>query len=247
MRKVVRLLGCVGVATGGVLLVAGPASAHIEPEEEEVAAGSSGDLTLVVPHGCDESPTKQLTIQIPESVVEVSPLVHPGWKIEMKEEPLETPITAEDGDEITEHVSEVTFTAARGNELDPHMRDKFTVNFGAPDTPGETLFFKTIQTCVEGETPWIEEFDGEGEEPEHPAPAMTVTEATGGEHGDGEEAEATDDGDAAAPAADESAAASTDDSGSDETGLATAGIVIGVLGLATALFAVLRTRKPSAS
>jgi uncharacterized protein len=166
----------------------------------------------------------------------------------MKEEPLETPITAEDGDEITEHVSEVTFTAERGNELDPHMRDKFTVNFGAPDTPGETLFFKTIQTCVEGETPWIEEFDGEGEEPEHPAPAMTITEATGGdEHGDGEEAEATDDGDAAAPAADESAAASTDDSGSDETGLATAGIVIGVLGLATAVFAVLRTRKASAS
>jgi uncharacterized protein YcnI len=202
-------------------------------------------VTLVVPHGCEESPTKKLAIQIPESIVEVVPEVHPGWKIETKEEPLETPVTAEDGDEITEHVSEVTFTAERGHELDPHQMDKFTINVGAPDTPGETLLFKTVQTCVEGEVPWIEEWDGQGEEPEHPAPAVVIGESTGGdEHGGEEAAAAGDDSGGDETAAADTTAATSDQS--DETGLAVAGIVIGVLGLVTAVFAVLRSRKPAA-
>ena len=66
----------------------------------------------------------------------------------------------------------------------------FTLGFQAPDTPGEYLFFKTIQTCAVGETAWIEEYTGEGEEPEHPAPAVLVTEA--GEDGHGHDEETTD-------------------------------------------------------
>ena len=32
------------------------------------------------------------------------------------------------------------------------------IGFQAPETAGETLYFKTIQTCIEGETAWIEEW-----------------------------------------------------------------------------------------
>src|SRR5687768_16602195 len=92
MRKTVRALGALGAATGGLMLMVGPASAHITPDKDEVAADSFSDVTLTVPHGCDESPTKQLTIEVPEQLNEVTPAVHPGWDIEVATEELPEPI-----------------------------------------------------------------------------------------------------------------------------------------------------------
>jgi uncharacterized protein YcnI len=243
MSKFVRVLGCAAVCAGGVALLAAPASAHVEPDKEEVPAGAETTVGLQVPHGCEDSPTKKLTIQIPEGLVEVTPQVHPGWTIAEKTTKLNPPVTAEDGDEITEGVTEVSFTAQAGNELDPMQRDVFTLGFTAPDKVGQRLAFKTIQTCVEGEVPWIEEWDGTGDEPEHPAPTVTVVKPEGEGGGDAAaDSASTGSGDS------QQAAASSDSSGddsSDSTGLAVAGIVIGALGLATAAFAVVRTRKPS--
>ena len=139
-------------------------------------------------------------------------------------------------------MASVTFTAKAGNELLPHFRDKFTIGFKAPDTPGEYLFFKTVQTCVEGETAWIEEYTGEGEEPEHPSPAMLVTESTGDEHGGAAEEAAAD-----PAAADEAATAADteeDDDSDSGSGIAIAALVIGLIALGGAGYAVSRTRKP---
>jgi uncharacterized protein YcnI len=238
-----RLFTLPAVAAGAVVLMAGPAAAHIEPTEESIPAGAFGDVTLVVPHGCEESPTRQLAIEIPEGVLNVTPQVHPGWTVDAPTEQLATPVTGEEGDEITERVTQVTFTAQPGNELPPHLRDTFTIGFRAPDTPGETLFFKTVQTCVEGETAWIEEFSGEGEEPEHPSPAMEITEAAGDE--ESVEAPSED----AAP--DDAAAASDtedddeDDDDSSAMTIAVAALAVAVLAILGAGFAVLRTRQSS--
>jgi uncharacterized protein YcnI len=246
--KTVRVLGALGAAAGGVVLAAGPASAHISPDKDEVAAGAFSSVTLTVPHGCEDSPTKQLTIQVPEQLNEVSPQVHPGWDIEVTNEDLPEPIDDGEGGEITERSKEVVFTAQRGNELQPHFRDQFTLGYQAPDAEGETLYFKVIQTCVEGETPWIEEWDGEGEEPEHPAPAVMITAATGDEHGGGEEAdEAAAEGEEVAA---DNASATSDDSSDDSdssTGIAVAGLVAGLLGLAAGGFALVKSRKPASS
>jgi uncharacterized protein YcnI len=224
--------------------MAGPAAAHISPDKDEVAAGAFTSVTLTVPHGCEESPTKQLTIQVPEQLNDVGPQVHPGWTIEVTKEDLAEPIDDGEGGEITERAKEVVFTAERGNELPHDFRDNFTLGFQAPDAEGETLYWKVIQTGTEGETPWIEEWDGEGEEPESPAPSIMVTEAAP-EGGHGEETtdttEAEDDDE---EATDTTEAAADDSSSSDDdgNGLAIAGVVLGGLGLVTGGIALSRSR-----
>jgi uncharacterized protein YcnI len=243
MKKTVRVLGALGAVAGGVVLTAGPAVAHISPDEDEVAAGAFSAVTLTVPHGCEESPTRQLTIQVPEQLNAITPAVHPGWTVEVTTEDLAEPIEDAHGEEITERPKEVVYTAERGNELPHDFRDDFTLGFQAPDAEGETLYWKVIQTCTEGETPWIEEWDGEGEEPEHPAPSMLITAAEGEGHGGGEEAEEAE----AVSAENASATTGSSDDSDSATGIAVAGLVAGLLGLAAGGFALLRSRKPASS
>jgi uncharacterized protein YcnI len=249
MRKTVRALGALGAATGGLMLMAGPASAHISPTPGEVPADGFTAVSLTVGHGCDESPTRQLTIEVPELLNEISPQVQPGWDIEVETEELAEPIDDGEGGEVTERMSQVVFTAERGNELPPHFREVFTLGFRAPDAEGEYLFFKTVQTCVEGETAWIEEYTGEGEEPENPSPAVLIGPSEGGGHGGGDaEAEEEMEPEAEEVAATgEAAAATDDDDGDSSTGIAVAGLVAGLLGLGAGGLALVRSRKPASS
>jgi uncharacterized protein YcnI len=239
MRKSVRTFAAAGVAAGGLLLMAGPASAHIEPTEETVSAGSAAVLTLQVPHGCDTSPTRQLKVQIPEDVLSVVPQVHTGWDISAPTTKLTTPAKDEEGNPITERVTEVTFTAKPGNELSPQLRDTFSIGYTAPDKVGERLQFKTIQTCVKGETAWIEPNTGQGQEPEHPAPTVEVVKAES-EGGDAAEAASTSSGTKS------SSDTKSDDSDSSK-GLAIGAIVVSILAIAASGFAVVSSRKGASS
>lgn len=225
-------------------VTAGPAAAHVGTSHDSVPAGSTIALGLTVGHGCEESPTREVAVQIPEGVLNATPFAHPGWTVTSERETLAEPVTGPHGDELTERVSVITFTANAGNELPDGVRDTFTVNLTAPETPGETLFFKTIQTCVDGATSWIEEYDGTGDEPEHPAPTVTVTEAEAeaeDDHGSGSAGEeaTTEETDGSA-----AEAAPDDDASSDSgNGLAVAGIVLGGLGVATGGAALAKTRR----
>ena len=240
MKKIVRVLPPLGVAAGALVLLAAPAGAHVSPDAEEVAAGGRATVGFATSHGCEESPTNAMVFEIPEQIVSVNPVVHPGWKIDIAMEELAEPIEGAHGAEpVTERAKTVTFSATRGNELVSGIRDSFGLSFQVPeDAEGETLFFKVIQKCPDGETPWIEEFTGEGEEPEHPAPAVVVGPAAPEE---GEEV-------AAEPASTETeVAAPAEDDGSSSDGLAIAGIVMGTLGLAAGGYSILKgNRKPAA-
>ncbi len=92
-----------------------------------------------------------------------------------------------------------------------------------------------IQTCEKGETDWVET-PAEGqdaEELERPAPSVTITEATGDEHGAAETV-----------STEESEADAVDDSDSDDgNGLAIAGLVVGAVGVIVGGTALARTRK----
>lgn len=246
MKRSVRAVVVAGVVAGGATLLAQPAGAHISPDKDEVAAGSFNSVTLTVPHGCEESPTRVLTVEVPEGINTITPQVNPGWTIEVATEELPEPIDDGEGGELTERDATVTFTAEAGNELPPHYRTQFTLGFRTPETPGEYLFLKTVQTCIEGETAWIEEYTGEGEEPEHPSPAVLVTEAEpeGGEEPEAEEVAA--EGDEAADG-DEAAAADSDDDSDSSAGIAVAGLVAGLLGLAAGGLALFRTRGATSS
>jgi uncharacterized protein YcnI len=257
-RRAAGLALGVGSGLGALVLGAGPAAAHVSPDKSEVPAGGFTAVTLTVGHGCEESPTTQVVVQVPEGINNVTPGILPGWTIEVATEPLPEPIAGSHGEQITERESTVTFTAQPGNELPDGFRLGFTLGFQAPDTPDEYLFFKTIQVCAEGQTEWIEEYTGEGEEPEHPSPVVQVVAAEGGGHGGGtdeEETETTETTDTTEATEDddvsEVAAAATPegDDGDDDggNGLAIAGLVAGLLGLATGGAALARSGKASRS
>jgi uncharacterized protein YcnI len=230
-RTRLTLGGLLGLAT--LALGAGPAAAHVSPDKGEVPAGGFTAVTFSVGHGCDGSPTRELAIQVPEAILNVTPQVHPGWDVAVETAVLAEPAAGPHGEEITERDAVVTYTALAGNELPEGFRDTFTLGFQAPDTPGETLYFNTIQSCVEGETAWIEE----DPDAEAPAPRVLVAEAEAGGHG-GSDA----DDDAATEVATETVASTTDDSSSSDA-LAVGGLVLGALGLATGGAALAKSRE----
>jgi periplasmic copper chaperone A len=237
-----RGLAALGGAVTGAVLLAAPVSAHVSPDKSEVPAGGFTDVALTVGHGCEASPTRQVSIQVPDLINNVTPGVLPGWDIEVVNEALAEPIEGSHGEEITERETEVIYTAQAGSELADGFRQSFTLGFQAPDAPGEHLFFKTIQTCVEGETAWIEEYTGEGEEPDHPSPVVLVTESTSEGHGASEEA-TDEEEDAELADAEEAAATSDDEDDDSSTGLALAALVVGALGLLAGGTALVRSRR----
>ena len=227
MKKLFTLLG------GAIVLLLGlaaPASAHIEPTVEEAPAGGELTFALVVPHGCeDDSDTVKLEVQMPDGVEEVTPQFLPGWDA-----------TVDDAGPVV-----VTW---EGGPLPHDTFAEFGLSVALPDTPGETVLFPTVQTCESGEeVSWIEETPEGGEEPDHPAPAIALTESEGeGDHGHDDEA-ATDTTAVADDHGTEDAATDSGDSDSDSgtDNIAVIALVVGAVALFAAGYAVMTNRRAS--
>jgi uncharacterized protein YcnI len=229
-RTAARLGAPLGAATLLALGLASPASAHVTITPSETAAGSFTLLTVSVGHGCEGSPTTKITIQVPEGINSVTPTRNPLWSVDKTIVPLDEPVTDAHGNEVTERVGEVVYTAE--TPLPDGYRDSFELSLQLPETPGETLVFPTVQTCAQGETGWVEvPADGQdAEELERPAPTVTITEATG------------EDGHGTAEPAEESGESGESD---DSDALGYAGLGVGALGLLVGGTALLRGRRTS--
>lgn len=244
MNKHLRRLVVVPAAGVIVLSVAGTASAHVTVSASDTAAGSETVLTFSVPHGCDGSATTKITIKMPDDVTEATPTRNPFYDVSTVTKKLDTPLTAEDGDEITEKVDQVVYTAK--TPLPDGQRDTFEVAIDVPEgDAGQSLVFPTIQTCEQGETAWTEiPAAGAGEDSvEHPAPSFVVTaaDAEGGHHTDDSSASpAAQDSDAAAPS--QAAGESDSDSDGGSNTLGVIGLIAGLLGLGAGGTALARTR-----
>lgn len=94
---------------------------------------------------------------------------------------LANPIDDGAGNTITTRTGAVLYTA--DTPFPDGLRTTFALSLQLPaDAEGETLEFPVLQTCEAGETNWNEAtVEGEAE-PGHPAPAITVTAATGDGH-----------------------------------------------------------------
>ncbi|WP_210650425.1 YcnI family protein [Nocardioides sp. SYSU D00065] len=241
-------------ATAAIALsLAAPASAHVSATVTDASAGAYTVATFSVPHGCEGSPTTRIEIQVPESVLSVTPTRNPFYTVETTTAQLEEPVTDSHGNEVTERIASVVYTAT--TPLPDAQRDTFELSFQVPDVAGETLAFPTIQTCAKGETGWTQ-VPAEGQDPdelESPAPAFEVVESAGDGHGSeaaeeaaaDETAEGADEDAAAVAAGDEAGepAAASDDEGSAALGWAA--LVAGLLGLAAGVLALARTRSTS--
>lgn len=245
-----RLTAAAGLAA---LTLAAPASAHMSANPGEAPADGFAKLDFQVPHGCEGSPTKVVRVQVPRSVPSVTPQVHPGWEVTTKEGPKD-PVDLH-GEEVTEGVSEVIWTATSAPPLPDDRLDVFGLSLKLPAREeGETVYFPSIQECERGSERWIQvPAEGESEDDlDAGAPSVVLTAAEDG-HGGGDEAghgdEAGAEGDDVAveqaSATGPAAAAAGDDDG-PSTGLVIAALVLGGLGLATGGAGLVSARRRTA-
>lgn len=234
------------VAAAGLLVLgATGASAHVTVTPSTTEAGSYSVLTFSVPHGCGDSSTTAIAIQIPEALNSVTPTVNPGWEIEKVNETLDPPADDGHGGQLTERVAQIVYTAS--TPLPDGYRDAVELSVRLPDTPGETLAFPVVQTCEEGEAPWVQlPADGDDADGlEYPAPVVTLTAAPDNIEAAADAADegTTADDASAAEAAAEEQGTTEEDGAADASGtpaavswvalgLGTAGLVLGGLALA---------------
>ncbi|MFF7358668.1 YcnI family protein [Streptomyces filipinensis] len=235
-RTTLRRAGVVTALTAaGLLAAAGVASAHVTVHPDSYAKGATdGVLTFRVPNEEDNASTKQVQVFLPTDHPVLGVLVSPedGWTAKVTNTKLKTPVKTDDGT-ITDTVSEITWT---GGKIDPGHYEDFDVAFGQLPDDTDQLAFKILQTYSDGKVVrWIEEAQG-GQEPENPAPVLKLT-AKAAEDGDSATASA------ASPKTSDSSKSTASASDSTARGLGVAGLVVGVLGLAAAVFAVLRGRS----
>jgi uncharacterized protein YcnI len=174
-----RLALLITVAFAALLVLAGPALAHVTVSAPGATPGGSDqEITFRVPVEKDID-TVALTIALPTDhpIASVEVAAIPGWTHTEKTTKLVTPIKTDDGD-ITSAVSEITWTATAANGLKPGEFGSFTIIAGQlPKT--DSLTFKALQKYRDGTvTKWIETAaPGSDVEPENPAPVLDLAPA----------------------------------------------------------------------
>ncbi|WP_406247393.1 YcnI family protein [Streptomyces anulatus] len=247
--KLSRIALAGGVAASTVLLIAGPAAAHVSVQPVgEAAKGGYATLNFKVPNERDQASTVKLEVNFPADhpLSSVTPQAVPGWKIDITKSKLDKPLEVH-GKKITEAVSKVTWTADEG-EIAPGYFQQFPVSVGALPEDADQLVFKAIQTYDNKEVVrWIEEPAAGVEEPDSPAPVLKLTAAAEDHHGgaadDAKEADDHKAADTDASSKESSTVASSSSSDTTARTLGIIGIVIGIGGIA---FGVLAGRRRSA-
>ncbi|WP_405526012.1 YcnI family protein [Streptomyces canus] len=231
-------------AVGAVIVLSSPAFAHVSVQAEGTAAkGGYAVVDFKVPNERDNASTTKLEVNFPTDhpLASVMPEPMPGWKIEVTKSKLAKPLELH-GEQITEAVSKVTWTAAtKDSGIPTGYFEKFPVSIGALPENADELVFKAIQTYSNKEVVrWIEVQEDGAEEPETPAPVLALSAASeDGHHGStaAEEADAKTENAAATTEAD-----AGDSSDTTARVLGVVGIVVGALGVA---YGVLAGRRRS--
>jgi uncharacterized protein YcnI len=231
-----------GLVVAGAVLIgaAAPASAHVGASGD-IAPGGFGTVTFTVPSERDDANTTKIEIKVdadhPLGSLRVQPKA--GWTVTTTTRTVDQPIEVF-GSEVTEVVDTITW-ATDGAGIEPGQFEEFEIRGGPFPEDVDSVAFPTIQTYSSGEeVGWVQPVVEGEEEPEHPTPVLQLTGEAAGEGDHGDTAEGEDD-EAAAPTVSGTADDGDDDGGSD--GLAIAGLVAGLLGLAAGGAALVQGRK----
>lgn len=228
-RRNARRLATTAVMLIGLALsalwTAGAASAHVTVSAPGVTVGATdAAISFRVPTESATASTVEFRVQLPTDTplagVMVAPI--PSWTAKITNTKLPTPIKTDDG-EITEVVSEIDWKADAAVAIKPGFYGEFRIIAGKlPDA--STLTFKAIQVYSDRkQVAWIEvPAAGSTDEPQHPAPTLTLVPATGSA------APATGSA-TSSPAA--SAGSAPGAAAGASKGAATTGIVLGAAGL----------------
>ncbi|MBN0043223.1 YcnI family protein [Streptomyces actuosus] len=241
--KVSRIAASGALAATAVLALSSPALAHVSVRPEGTAAkGGYAVVDFKVPNERDNASTTKLEVTFPTDhpLASVMPEPIDGWKIDVTRSLLAEPLEMH-GKKITEAVSKVTWTAT-GQGIASGFFQKFPLSVGTLPEDADQLVFKAVQTYSNKEVVrWIEVPQEGQDEPEHPAPVLTLSAA------EDEHAHAAAGAEKASDAtANTASTTAADGDGTDTTArvLGVVGIVVGVAGVA---FGVLAGRRRSAA
>lgn len=207
-----------------MLVAALPASAHVTVTPDGAVDDGYGKLVFHIPTESAAASTTKVSVALPADTPfsAVTTRTTPGWTVTTKQTPLPKP-TKVGGATLTKAVTQVTWTAQSGQGIKPEQFDDFEISVGPFPKAGTELSFPAVQTYSDGSVvKWDQATPASGEEPEHPAPALTVAASTGDDHSHGDQSE---------PAT--KASAASDDGGSD-----TLSRTVGISALVVALIAL---------
>jgi hypothetical protein len=147
---------------------------------------------------------------------------------------LAKPLTTDDGT-FTTAVNEVDWT---GGTIQPGQYQDFQVSVDPLPSDTTQLVFKAVQTYSNGDVVrWIDLTTSSNPNPDHPAPVLTLTPASSSATA------AT----ATATASNPAATTASSSSSSSNDGLGIAGLVLGAIGAACGVAALLFVRKSQRS
>jgi len=147
---------CAALAVSG--LAVSQVHAHVVLADPQAVPGVTYAALFRIGHGCGESPTIAMRVEIPPTVTAVSGEPEQGWTLDVER----------NGDRI------VAVTWAGGVLPNP-VRGHFGILLKLPETPGN-LYFPTVQTCQAGENRWTT-IPAEGQswhDTPQPAPVLTI-------------------------------------------------------------------------
>ncbi|MFD2090638.1 YcnI family copper-binding membrane protein [Blastococcus deserti] len=178
LARLVVLVAALLTTLAASIVVAGSASAHVTVSSQDAAPGGYGKITFRVPNESDTARTVGLRIQIPEEAALASLRTQPvpGWTATLTTSGLEEPVENH-GQDITSYVSVVEFRAEDGAGIAPGEFQEFALS-GGPFPDADRLTFPAVQRYSDGsESAWIEPTVEGQEEPENPAPVLTLAAA----------------------------------------------------------------------
>jgi uncharacterized protein YcnI len=179
-RPALRLLTVAAVAAASVGLTALPALAHVSVSSSDATQGGFGVVTFRMPNEVDNANATELKVQLPadQPLASVAVKPQPGWAYTVSTAKLATPLTDDDGNKVTDYTSVVDWKATAGG-IKPGEYAEFQLSVG-PLPKADKMIFKAIQSYSDGKVvSWIDVPPaGSTEEPESPAPTLTLTSGT---------------------------------------------------------------------
>lgn len=245
-RRAVAALARTGsavcAAVGLLVLSAGVAEAHVTAQPGTAEKGGYAVVSFRVPSELPTAGTVKLEVTLPADhpIVSARTKPMPGWTAVVTRQTLPTPVQS-GGAKITEAVNTITWTAQPGTRIGPTEYADFDVNLGRLPDDVDQIVLPTVQTYDDGTVVHWDQLQAPGaDEPEHPAPVLTLVApepGMAGMHDHGAMGAMPGMGsthhDAEAPTATDTTA----------RWLGGAGLLVGALGLGLGAGAVARTRR----
>lgn len=185
MKNLLRATAVAALTLSAALGFASPAFAHVEVSGTDANQGGEGVLTFRVPTESDTASTTELLVTLPDAtpILSVSTQPKPGWTATVTKKNLPSPQKDDDGNVITQYVSQVDWKANNPQAaIPPNQFDMFNISAG-PLPKQASLTLPALQTYSDGHTVNWNETAAQGQpEPDHPAPVLMLASAGSGDN-----------------------------------------------------------------